>query len=197
MPDEHDQTSSSQQQLHSSRAPHSTTTASLFIPKGGRPSSSSGYARPPTPPAHLAPFDSLAPPPTTTTGRELGQSVRPYHNTKPVDWSPTDIASAGNVFRSARSKQHANTTMTSPREHSAHNKIASVVRGEKGSNINNSAHLGGGDVIENNKKISQMKRRVFAKNYNQVLNASAPDFTQQRAKNQLDKEITAEALSYT
>eukprot|EP00657_Telonema_sp_P-1_P005750 TRINITY_DN23371_c0_g1_i2.p1 TRINITY_DN23371_c0_g1~~TRINITY_DN23371_c0_g1_i2.p1 ORF type:complete len:157 (+),score=30.47 TRINITY_DN23371_c0_g1_i2:61-531(+) len=132
-------------------------------------------------------------PTTAISGRELGQSVRPYHNTKPVDWSPTDVASAGNVFRSARSKQHANTTS---RDHSAQNKIASAARG-KGLNNNNSAHLGGGDVIENNKKISQMKRRVFAKNYNQVLNASAPDFTQQRAKNQLDKEITAEALSYT
>lgn len=194
MPEEQDHTSS-QQPLSFSRAPHSTTTASLFIPKGGGPSSASGkhHNRPPSPPAHLAPFDSLAPPTTAVSGRELGESVRPYHNTKPVDWSPTDVASAGNVFRSARSKQHANTT--SPRDSSSQNKIASIARGKFVSN--NSVHLGGGDVIENNKKISQMKRRVFAKNYNQVLNASAPDFTQQRAKNQLDKEITAEALSYT
>eukprot|EP00658_Telonema_sp_P-2_P075692 TRINITY_DN6536_c0_g1_i1.p1 TRINITY_DN6536_c0_g1~~TRINITY_DN6536_c0_g1_i1.p1 ORF type:complete len:1030 (-),score=199.52 TRINITY_DN6536_c0_g1_i1:34-3123(-) len=42
MPEEHDHHTSSQQQLHSSRATHSTTTASLFIPKGGRPSSASG-----------------------------------------------------------------------------------------------------------------------------------------------------------
>ena len=152
----------------------SKTTASLFLPN----STQTSRSKIEQPPSHLQPFDSLTGVSPSTQG--FGSSIRHFHNTKPEDWSPTDIASAGDAFRSARSKQHSISAPSSDKT-------------RKDCIIPQLC----GDVIENSKKISQMKRRIFAKNYKQVLDSSAPDFTQKRAKEQLEKEIVAEALSYT